>query len=277
MIFFPRINEKSTVKDLVVVTLTQQWPLSAKEIYFQLKKEHNVSVTYQAVHKVLQMLIDKNILTIECKKYQLNKDWINLMTENFNNLKKSYFNKNKFDKNVIPSKLVFQSYYEMYSFMADLIYEEQIDPKGLPICFTDKHWWNLFILTEEQLMKLEEFSKRLEFYCIAKCGTPLDLILMNFYKKHGMHCMNSDKIKTDQGIVIMGDFFIQIFYPNNLQKVMDEIANSTKNMETMDLKKMHHELVFKKNEIILLLHHDQQMAERMRKEVIGYFCTEGKK
>lgn len=264
-------GEKCSVRQSVIKLLSDKWPLSAKEIYFQLKKKHSLSVTYQAVHKVLQDLLNKKILVNEDKKYSLDLDWIKSMSESFNKLKKSYLKKNILSKETFPSKIIFQTYYEMYSFVADLIYEEQIDPKSLPICFTDKHWWNLFVLTEDQLKKLEIFSKKHEFYCIGKRTTPLDLILMNYYKNHGMHCMNSDLIKTDQGTIIIGDAFIQIFYPDNLRQTMDEIAESTNNIENMDLKKMHEELVHKKNEIIFLIHYDKQIADRMRKEVIGYF------
>jgi hypothetical protein len=272
----PLFKNKGNIKEQIIDILSLQWPLTAREIFYIITKKLGISITYQGVHKGLKQLLSGNVIKVEKRKYSLDEEWIKSSKEQFNKLEKIYQEKG-FDKEILPSKIVFNSYYEMYSFVCDYLSKEDLKTNGEPIIFTDKHWWNLFVMTEEQLTKLDDFSKKYEFYCVGKCNTPLDLMLMNFYKKQGMHCKNSDIVKTDQGTIVVGDVFIQIFYPDNLRRIMSEIAESTTNFESMDLKRMQQELVYKKNEIIFLIHQDKILSDRTRKEVIGYFSISEKK
>ncbi len=73
---FPLLGEQSTTKESVIRILSQEWPLTTKEIYRKISKENNKTISYQAVHKTLNQLSDQHILTKQNRVYQLNPQWI---------------------------------------------------------------------------------------------------------------------------------------------------------------------------------------------------------
>ncbi len=64
------------VKDLIIVVLAYQHPLTAKQMYYTIKKKFNSPVTYQAVFKMLKTLCHEGVVVAEDKRYALDKQWI---------------------------------------------------------------------------------------------------------------------------------------------------------------------------------------------------------
>ena len=59
------------------IKLSQKWPLTSKEIFNSLKKEHGFNGTYQAIHKTLNLLAEEKIIEKkDQKKYSLNRTWV---------------------------------------------------------------------------------------------------------------------------------------------------------------------------------------------------------
>lgn len=263
------LKNKVIVKEAIIDILSIDWPLSLKEIYSRLKSKYGVSVTYQAAHKHLHNLVEEKIVSDAQNKYSLDLNWIKSSNDKFAHLEKSY-TKQKFTQQ-LPRKIIFNSYYEMYSFVEDALFNKLIPTLGKPVCFIDRHWWNTTILTKEQVRKLEEITKNNEYYCMAKCNGPLDNIFMNFWKSYGMHVKTEEDLQVEHGTIIIGDIFIQILYPKDFQKVMDELANSAATLAEINLKKMQTELVYRKTEIIFLITEDKEIAERIRQDVLNRF------
>ncbi|MBU0662074.1 hypothetical protein KJ891_01310, partial [Candidatus Micrarchaeota archaeon] len=73
----PKINggAKST-RDAIISLLSSKWPLSAKEIYGRLAREHGFEGTYQAVHKAIAQALAEGVVVREGKGYSLSKEWI---------------------------------------------------------------------------------------------------------------------------------------------------------------------------------------------------------
>lgn len=59
-----------TVKDYIILFLSQKWPLNTQELYVLIKKSTDVS--YQAVHKALLELMAEKAIVRAKNKYQLN-------------------------------------------------------------------------------------------------------------------------------------------------------------------------------------------------------------
>ena len=72
----PLSKQNKSTKDAVISVLAEKWPLTAKEIYNRVKRESNTTVSYQAIHKLLNQLIEEKIIVKEGMGYLLNKDWI---------------------------------------------------------------------------------------------------------------------------------------------------------------------------------------------------------
>ena len=70
----PQLGEESkNVKDLVFTILSHEQPLSIIQLTNKIKKQYRVNITYQAVRKAVDMLVEKEALTKKGKVYSINK------------------------------------------------------------------------------------------------------------------------------------------------------------------------------------------------------------
>jgi len=76
------------VKDQVFNLLSREWPLSARKTFYELKNGSNL--TYQAVYKALQELVENNIVKKRDQHYFVNIEWINKSVEHLEALQQEY-------------------------------------------------------------------------------------------------------------------------------------------------------------------------------------------
>ena len=84
-----------STKDKIIEILANNNSITIKTILFILKKEHAWSITYQAVHKLLNQLLIEKIVIKENKVWNLNQSWINNQLSFFNKISKSNENNKK--------------------------------------------------------------------------------------------------------------------------------------------------------------------------------------
>ncbi|MFC1775005.1 HAD family hydrolase [Nanoarchaeota archaeon] len=64
------------LRNKIISILSVDYPLSARRLFYRLKKDFGISVTYQAVHKALCKMCEEEILIFEDKLYRISLDWI---------------------------------------------------------------------------------------------------------------------------------------------------------------------------------------------------------
>ncbi len=79
---------KEGLKELVVKVLSEEWPLSAREIYGRISKHSGVS--YQGVHKALKQLAANRVLEERAGKYSLDIGWITGLRRAGESLERKY-------------------------------------------------------------------------------------------------------------------------------------------------------------------------------------------
>ncbi len=84
-----------STKDKVIEILANNNSIAIKRILFILKKEYALSITYQAVHKLLNQLLNEKIVIKKNKSWDLNQSWINNQLSFFNKISKSNENNKK--------------------------------------------------------------------------------------------------------------------------------------------------------------------------------------
>ena len=73
-------NEKP-LKNIILDILEKEWPLTAKQIYYTIKKNSSRHLTYQAVFKAVKEMEKKKMLASDKKSYKINIDWLFKMRE----------------------------------------------------------------------------------------------------------------------------------------------------------------------------------------------------
>jgi hypoxanthine-guanine phosphoribosyltransferase len=86
---FGQIRTKKSVKNLVINTLTTEWPLSIRKIYNRVRGK-GVDVTYQAVFKAVKELIKQGILIEDRKMYAINIGWIKRVQQLVDKIRSNY-------------------------------------------------------------------------------------------------------------------------------------------------------------------------------------------
>ena len=78
-------------RDLILKILSEEWPLSAKEVYSRVSKVSSKEISYQAIHKTLISLVEENIIEKEDGKYLVSLSWVGntkeILSKLENNLK----------------------------------------------------------------------------------------------------------------------------------------------------------------------------------------------
>jgi len=75
------LKNQEDVSSLIVDILLAMQPLTAKQIYFKLKKRHGLTITYQGIHKRLKGLESQGLLKKEDLEYVLNPSWLDQVHE----------------------------------------------------------------------------------------------------------------------------------------------------------------------------------------------------
>ncbi|MBS3147445.1 HAD family hydrolase [Candidatus Woesearchaeota archaeon] len=75
------LTSQKNLSNLIVDILLAMQPITAKQIYFKLKKRHGISVSYQAVHKRLKSMEGDGLLKKEQLEYIINPIWLDQVNE----------------------------------------------------------------------------------------------------------------------------------------------------------------------------------------------------
>ncbi|HLC63124.1 MAG TPA: hypothetical protein VJJ21_02285 [Candidatus Nanoarchaeia archaeon] len=94
----PYFSKETKTKSNILEILSQEWPLTAKKIFFNTKKSAK-SVSYQAVFKALQELVKEKVITKEGREYYISPIWTQKSNILLKNLQEKYE-----EKGLITSK-----------------------------------------------------------------------------------------------------------------------------------------------------------------------------
>lgn len=76
ILLMPNRTNNRTIAELTITILSQEWPLSLKTIQRKITKEYGKKASFQATHKALKKLLEKNVLTKQDLHYEINTEWL---------------------------------------------------------------------------------------------------------------------------------------------------------------------------------------------------------
>ena len=84
------IQKPKTTKEQIISLLSEEWPLTAKEIHDKLEKEFYTELSYQATHKMLTEMQENSLLSNINKKFELNPNWVKNQKQFFEKIEAKY-------------------------------------------------------------------------------------------------------------------------------------------------------------------------------------------
>lgn len=272
----PQPGEKiRQTKDLVFSILSDKQPLTTMEIYNIIKKQYNVSLTYQAVKQAIDHLLEKKVLTKNKKQYRLNRTWLLEVKSTVDNLLNSYESGKDIDAFRAAyareqyAIYTFTSLLELDNFWDDMIIHVakhiQGDEDKSFLAHAQYGWWLLINFGRETKLfqTLEELG--LERYNLFLQDVPLNRWAEHIYLDMGVLFKINERKDTDETITlnIIGDTIIQVKYP---QKILDEIERiyttytSTQEINAQEITKLAHMPC----EIKFIMFKNKELADSLR-------------
>ena len=83
-------RSNKSVAELVLIILTEEWPLSTKGLVNRLKRLHAKEVSFQGVHKAVKKLYEDNVLWKDQNYYKLNPEWVTSVSKFYCDLEERY-------------------------------------------------------------------------------------------------------------------------------------------------------------------------------------------
>lgn len=266
-------NKPKNTKDAVINILTYKWPLTLRQIYYNIKKSHIYSSSYQSVYKAVKELKESHVLLENEKKYEINVRWIKRLQSFTDIVETNYYAREKL-QNISGLKdskagkdmivLTFETLFDAEKYLYYFMKTELLKKKNLQVCFQlSNEWRPLFYLRAEYnyYKKLQKLGHKFYFLCSG------DASLEKKYRKFYLSLGTKYKtIKTEypNETISFSNHFIQIFIPELLK---DKIKRSLNNENILALLKALEE----KSSIKLIINKDEDVADSFRKQVLKRF------
>ncbi len=271
------LNHKKTVKSSIIEILFEKNKLTKMELFIEVKKLGN-NVTFHAVNKSVNELLEIDVLKKHNRQYSINLEWINNLHDFTERARTKFLDENGFllygikdlKKEGNIATLTFDNMYDMdryYKKLHEHYYSQLKENESICLIY-DHHWWHILYL--QQNFEIIKVNKK--FFCIAARDTPLDLAGIKFKRSLGMNVIIKKEGLPFRNVSVYGDVVIQSVFSKN---IIDSLDNFFKKAKTIDdltsSKKFIDEILKKKGKIILIINENADLAKQVREHVLEYF------
>lgn len=281
-IILPSIKKKATAKDCIIYLLGYDWPLTAKKLYASIKKSFGLSITYQAVYKAIQELVQEGVVEKKENSYQINLKWLKELHSYTEIVQTNYFTKNRLkliegikearaEGNI--SLLTFETLFDVEKYLYYLQKHYILNSKEKDaICVHHNHEWRpLFYLRAEYnwVRKVKQLGNKTYVLCASK--TALDKWCAGFYKRIGCNIKLGVNCANLCELMVFGDYVIQVYLPKAIKDGFSKNFNNIKNIEELELTKLFSDIFERKAEIQVIVNKDKKLAEQIKENTLAYF------
>jgi len=265
---------KASTKNVIISILSEEWPLSVREIFSRVQKNGNGSISYQAIHKTLQTLESEEIVKRNEKGFTLNPSWIKNIRSFGEQLDKSY-SLNSYQRVIIDfnkplQSFTFNNYLEMLRFTIHFFVDcpNQENKLGVCRCY---HAWCPMNVSNEEYKKLKQLFAETKFYEIIAHDTPLDQMFAGLLRDLGKTIKLGIECSKECDTVVKGDFVYQVYFPNDLKSILSKIYKDTQKIEELEMNKLFKNVLEKETKIKVVIIKDSSLAEQIREDTLKYF------
>ncbi len=273
-ITLPQLSPKSaSTKDLIISILSEEWPLTARSLCSKLQREGSASLSYQAVHKSLLGLEREKIVEKIGKGYQIDLDWLNNLRKFSDKTIESY----KLDKTSDfdgGKVLDFYNPFDFFRGMLNIFASRTLIEKDSPNygCGCLKHLWWPLNFNKEEFEKFKIMGETYESYVICANDTPVDRWLKDYYLKAGFNGIKlGADYKFEDDFAVIGNYYLQIFFPESMKKMNDKLFSSVKDMSGLINKGFLENLFRQKTHIRVIIIRNPELCRQLRQRQLSYF------
>jgi hypothetical protein len=279
----PQVGEESkNAKDMIFSVLTEKQPLTTMQIFNTIKRKYNAGLSYQAINKAINSLVDKKVLIKEKKYYNINQEWltqVKIMVDKLLTTNKSEQQIIKFNKDLAHKDYAiytFTNLYDLDTFWDDmLIYlADNIKNEEEKIFLAHAHygWWLLINLGKETKMFQHLISKKIKCYNLFIGKYPLNIWAEKIYKDMGVTFRVTEDKEVDESITlnVIGDTIIQVHYPEKILQKLRSFYKKYKTTQEMSMKEIS-EIAHEQCELKFIIFKNKEIAQSLRDKYVKKF------
>ena len=276
----PLEMEEKTTKKRIIEILSKEWPLTAKKIYNNLKKEYSLSITYQAVHKTMDQLVEKKVLIKKEREYIVNVKWLEGIEEFIENIKSEYaknmhlFGIKNFNKEGDTQTFIFESLGDAEEYRKKLQKEYILQPMPKPpYCGISKNYKSPLVYSEKSLKILDLIKENLtSCYMIIKGDTIIDKWCANYYRNNPLVMIKTGiDLSNNCETMILGDLIFQTYIPQKTQEFISSQYKNAKKNADINVPLFYKEIYRKKQNIKVIVLKNPELAKQLREQVLSFF------
>ena len=264
------MTKKPSTTEQIIEILSNEWPLTTKQIYNKLKRNYAVSISYQAVHKHLKEMIEKKMLSKNGSELTINYSWIKNLSNYAKKLESSLEKTNEDGSTM----LVFDSIVDAGKFLINSFMGNETGKYGNPenkdsVCAWN-HAWPIVGASQEEHEKMKKMFSETIHWNICAHSTFLDKVTSKYVAKLGKKVVLNQRMSIKPDFFVEGNWIMQVFFPEKLEQDMHKLYTKVKTEKDFDMKEMF-EFGSKEYGIKVVIFKNKELAESLRKEAKKLF------
>ncbi|MDO8634311.1 MAG: hypothetical protein Q7K34_03395 [archaeon] len=269
------VFEAGTAKGRILSVLGKRFPLTAKQVFSELRKEFGVNTSYQATHKLLNQLIEENTVIKNGHQYSLNRDWI-VKVKKLGSSLEDYYIKNS-GQNYLEElekhgtvNVSLTGIKETASFLINGFFRLPNPGKKPGICL----WRNVYSiigLSEDHYDGLKETLPN--WHAVSSENNPLDQMFAQTLSKYGMHVkLGVKEVATAlNDTFVAGDYVGTIWFPPAFRELWDKQNKAPAKINEFDLQHHLEMMTEEKAAINMVITKNPILAEQIREKYMTHF------
>ncbi len=278
----PQPGKQSTTKDYVITILGYDWPLSIKKIFNISKKRYAHKVTYQAVFKAVNELLEDGVIDRKEDGYQINMEWLKQIHRYTESVETNYYTKNRLAliegikdarKEGNINVLTFETFFDVEKYLYYLQKHYILSAKGKEaVCVHHAHEWRplFYLRAEYNWMRSLRKAGHCTFILCAG-NTLVDKWCADFYRASECKVKLGANCASPCEMIVFGDIVIQVYLPSIIKEGMDRAFTKVEDLRKLNTKLLVEQVLEKKTEIKVMINKDPDLAEQIRKDTMRHF------
>ena len=238
------------------------------QAYFPKNLEQEMDQLYNDIKSEKDLDMQK-LFEFGSKKYEIkalifkNQELADSLREEANELHKQFGQK---------QEVVVDSIHASNLFLIDFIFEKAPETDGA-MYWQWQHYWLPLLITREGYEKLKLLSsENMESYSVVKNDTIVDKWCADFWIQHGFkNSKYGVDFRNDTDTFVLGDCVLQVFYPKELMRKMDDFFEGVRKIEELNIKKLFDEVFLKETKIPITIAKNHEIAKQIKEETKKYF------
>jgi len=279
-ITLPLLGKGGDTRDLVISILSEEWPLTAKEIHNR-AKSIGKNVTYQAVHKAVKLLEEEHVVKQLGKEYSLAEEWIQKIKEFSEALAQKQTSSEKAlnPKAEFPATITVQNMIEL-GYLAIRFSEQTYFSSGEPAKedLAIAHWrhtWPGVFMVEKEFERLKRIFT-VPHFVLVQGNTAMDRFLAKGLEQMGAKVRLGEDCAGTQDVVVHKDFVLYIHYPSKLREALEKEYDKAKTEKELDLAGLQQAVHGNYGPIMVTIFRNPDLAKQITEETLARFPKQTK-